>query len=573
MKSISTKLTFLLIIAILIPITSYGILSIWTSRHFNFKSVTDGNMNVAKRAAEEIDLYVSNSLAILNALAQTLGRFNIPGHEQELILSNYVLNFPEFHQIYITDKEGKQIISTDNSTLTDRSQDVTYQTAIKGEIYKSDVFISRNLTPSMTIAVPLKKLNEIKGVAIAEINLVAMWNLVDKIKIGEGGYAFVVSGNGRLIAHGLGDGKARVLSNENVRSLGIVGGVTGGKDTVDIYKNIEGRDVIGVGVPIPSLGWGIVIEEPLTEAYASTRRMTIFLVILIMTFVIVASIAGYRGGRRYIIQPIQVLIRATRRIAEGDLDEIVTISSGDEFQEVGNAFNNMTAQLKILQEEIRRNERIAFMSKIAAGLVHDLRHPVKNIENSSRLIMKMYDKEDHRKAFNNIVTRELTNINRFLDDLLNLSRPLQLTPIPLDVRSEISTITEMFSEETAKKGINVEKIFSEDAIKLKADKFAMERVFKNIMRNAIDAMADGGTIRVSIESSADHVDIEFRDTGSGIPPERLENLFTEFTTTKGTGLGLGLAIAKRIAHAHNGTITIESEVGKGTAVKLRLPSQ
>ena len=186
--------------------------------------------------------------------------------------------------------------------------------------------------------------------------------------------------------------------------------------------------------------------------------------------------------------------------------------------------------------------------------------------------MKMYDKEDHRKAFNNIVTRELTNINRFLDDLLNLSRPLQLTPIPLDVRSEISTITEMFSEETAKKGINVEKIFSEDAIKLKADKFAMERVFKNIMRNAIDALPDGGSIRVSIASSADYVDIEFRDTGSGIPPERLENLFTEFTTTKGTGLGLGLAISKKIINAHQGAIKIGSEVGKGTAVTIRLPT-
>lgn len=573
MKSISTKLIFLLIIAILIPLGFYGILSIWTSRHFNFKSVTDGNMNVAKRAAEEIDLYVSNSLAILNALAQNLGRFNIPGNEQELMLSNYVLNFPEFGQIYITDKEGKAIISTDSRLLADRSQDIAYQTAIKGTIYKSEIFISKNLTPSMTIAVPMKKLNEIKGVAIGEINLVAMWNLVDKIRIGESGYTFVVSGDGRLIAHGLGDGKARVLSNENAGSLGIVRGVTGGKDMVDIYRNIEGKDVIGVGVPIPSLGWGIVIEEPLTEAYASTRRMTIFLVILIATFVIVVSIAGYRGGRRYIIQPIQVLIRATRRIAEGNLDETVIIKSGDEFQEVGNAFNNMTAQLKILHEEIRRNERIAFMSKIAAGLVHDLRHPVKNIENSSRLIMKMYDKEDHRNAFNNIVTRELTNINRFLDDLLNLSRPLQLTPILLDVCSEITTITEMFSEETAKKGINVEKVFPEDAIKLKGDKFAMERVFKNIIRNAIDAMPDGGTFGISIASSADYVDIEFRDTGSGIPPEKLENLFTEFTTTKRSGLGLGLAIAKRIVNAHNGTITIESEIGKGTAVRLRLPSQ
>src|SRR3989304_341719 len=107
MKSISTRLIFLLIIAILIPLGLYGILSIWTSRHFNFKSVTNGNMNVAKRAAEEIDLYVSNSIAILNALAQNLGRFNIPGHEQELMLSNYKLNFSGIEKILTTNEAGK----------------------------------------------------------------------------------------------------------------------------------------------------------------------------------------------------------------------------------------------------------------------------------------------------------------------------------------------------------------------------------------------------------------------------------------------------------------------------------
>ncbi|MEK6561535.1 MAG: sensor histidine kinase, partial [Nitrospirota bacterium] len=480
MKSISTKLILLLIISLLIPLSIYGALSIWTSRHFNFKSVTEGNINVAKRAAGEINLYVTNNIAILNALAQNMGRFNIPEHEQRLMLSNYILNFPGLEKILITNETGKEVMSTDGNLSIDRSQDIAYQTAMKGEVYKSDVFISENLTPSMTIAVPLKRLDTIIGAMIADINLVAMWNLVDSIRIGEKGYAFVVTGEGKLIAHGLGNGKVRVLRNEMVRVLSIVREVQRGKDIVDIYRNIDGDKVIGVAVPIPSLGWAIVIEEPLTEAYASTRQMTLFLIILIVMFAVFASILGYRSGRRYIIQPIQTLIAATRRIAGGDLDNTVIIKTGDEFQEVGDSFNKMTAQLKIFREEIRRNERIAFMNKIAAGLVHDLRHPVRNIENCSRLILKMHYREEDRQSFNTIIERELGNINHFLDDLLNLSRPVKLTPVTLDICNEISSIADMFCEEAANKGIIINKCFTDESVKVKADKFSIERVVKNI---------------------------------------------------------------------------------------------
>ena len=571
MKSIATKLILLLIISLLIPLSIYGILSIWTSRHFNFKSVTEGNLNVAKRAASEIDLYVSNNIAILNALAQNLGRFYIPEHEQKLMLYNYKLNFSGIEKILITNEAGKEVMSTNGDSSVDLSQDIAYQTAINGEVYKSDVFISENLSPSMTIAVPLKRLDTVKGAMIADINLIAMWNLVDNIRIGEKGYAFVVTGEGKLIAHGLGSGKVRVLRNEMVSVLSIVREVQRGKDIVDIYRNIDGDKVIGVAVPIPSLGWAIVIEEPLTEAYASTRQMTLFLIILIITFALFASIFGYRSGKRYIVQPIQTLIAATRRIANGDLDSKVIIETRDEFEEVSDSFNKMTGQLKILQEEIRRNERIAFMNKIAAGLVHDLRHPVKNIENGTRLIMKMHDREEDRQAFKNIITRELDNISRFLDDLLNLSRPVKLTPVTLDICNEISSIADMFREETANKGIIINKCFTDESVMVKADKFSIERVIKNIIRNAIEAMADGGSLTISEGLYPDYVNIEFRDTGSGIPPDKLENMFTEFTTTKGSGLGLGLAIANRIIAAHNGTLTIESEVEKGTAVTIRLP--
>jgi len=572
MKSISTKLIFLLVFAVVVPLSLYGILSILTSRYYHFKAITEGNINVARRAAGEIDLYITNSIAILEALAQNIGRFHISETEQRLIVRNYILNFPQFQQISLIDIKGKEIITTHNNHLSDRSGDIAYQTAIRGNVYKSEVFISKNLAPSMIIALPVKRLNQIEGVVMAEINLIAMWNLVDSIKIGRKGYAYIISREGRLIAHGLGEGKVRVLSGGIIKPTDIVRGILKGEYPVGISRNFEGEKVISVGAPIPSSGWGIVIEEPVSEAYAPARQMTILLTALIIIFVGIAVILGSAGGRLYIIRPIRSLIDMTRKVASGDLDAKAAISTGDEFQEVGDAFDKMTVKLKKLQEEIRRNERISFMSKIAASLVHDLRHPIKNIENAGRLIMKMYDKGEARKTFQNILTRELSNINRFFDDILHLSRPLQLTPIPLNICDEMKSIIELFRGEAEKLGIEIATIFPDEAIMVRADKFSIERVFKNIIRNAFDVMPGGGVLEISIRSAPNAVDIVFRDTGPGIPADRIGDIFTGFTTTKGSGLGLGLAISRRIIDAHHGTISVESEVGKGTTICIRLPA-
>lgn len=572
MKSISAKLITLLVIAGFVPLIVYGGLSVWTSRYFNSRVVKDGNINVAKRAAEEIDLYIINRVTILNALLQTMGKFNIPLQEQRLIIGNYVSNFPEFKYICILDKEGKELISSNKNLPDTTLRHTSFKRALKGEVYKSEVYLSDNKIPQITIAVPVKDHNSIRFVAVADISLIPLWRLVDSIRIGDSGYAFVVSGDGRLIARGRGDGKMPVLANENMRQIKIVKEVINGNYATDVYENIEGTSVIGVAAPVPSLGWGIIIEEPLKEAYASSRSMTILLTIMVILCIAAAAVFGYFESRRYILKPLQALLAATRRVASGEIEEKVSISTGDEFQEVGEGFNRMMADLRVMQEDIKRNERIAFMNRIAAGLVHDLRHPIRNIENASRLLVRMYDSEECRNTFNKVVSREFLNINKFLDDLMDVSKPVQLLLVSLNICSELKGIIEMFREEMEDKAIIVKALCPDEPVVIKVDKFSMERVFKNIIRNAIDAMPAGGAITISVKSSNNVYELEFRDTGQGIPADRLENLFTEFSTTKGSGLGLGLAVTKRIMEAHNGSIKIESRVGSGTSVILRLPA-
>ncbi len=587
MKKISSKLIVLLVLSALIPMVTFGTISIWTSRRATYASVSQGNLNVAQRAAEQIELYVSNSINVLKALAENINRADLKDWQKERIIKNYVINFEEFEQIYITDKEGREVVTTRlGMEPEDRSGEPAFKTAISGETYRSEVFISDNLVPSMSIAVPLKRLNQIDGVIAAEINLVNMWNLVDSIRIGKEGYAFVVSQSGLLIAHGEGDAKALVLQEKNLSDEEIVKDVLSGRLLTRIYPGRKGEKMLGVTAPIGSLGWGVIIEQPSREAFRAARMMTYQLSFLIVLFLSIMVSIGFLGGRQ-IVRPIRELIKATGIISRGDLSQKVEISTQDEFSELGRSFARMSERLGELQEDIRRQERAATFGRIAAGLGHDLRTPIKNIENSSRLIQRMSDDEAYRKTFQRTVEREFININRFLDDLYNLTHPTPLHPINLNLHKEIQGIVESFQDEAQKNGIRIATDFYREDLRVYADKFALERVVKNIIINALQAISacpeisrrDGGELKISarliakqLTAEADYVEISFADNGCGIPSERLKALFDDYTTTKKKGLGLGLAISKTLVEQMGGSIEVESEVGKGTTFYLRFPA-
>jgi len=572
MKRISTKLIILLVSAALIPLVLFGIFSIMASRSTNYHSVSEGNLNVAKRAADQIELYVQNGIQVLKGIAENINRTHLEAWQKETIIKNYVINFEQFHEIYLTDREGMQVATTDlGAELTDRSNDPAIANAMRSEVYRSGVYISDQLVPMMTISIPIIRLNEVDGSVVGVIDLINMWNLVDSIRIGQEGFAFVISKEGMLIAHGRDDAKPSVIKQEDRRQWGIVKTVLSGESGVITYKNEKGEKVLGVFAPMKSLGWGLVIEQPTKEAYAMARRMTYQLVTLIIAFVILMTIVGLWGGRQ-IVGPIRELIRGTRAVSRGDLSQRMEVRTRDEFSELGRSFNRMTEELFNLQEEMRRNERAVTFGKIASGLVHDLKHPVKSIENSSRLLLKMYDDPHYRETFHRTVNREFANINRFLDDLHNLTHPIPLKPIPLNVHKVIDEAIEGYLPEAERNGVRILRQFQGDSFRISADRFAIERVIKNLILNAIEAMPQGGDLVIETKSDGQWVEIGIGDTGCGIPRERLRTIFEDYTTTKRKGLGLGLAISRKIVQDLNGTIEIESEPGNGTTFTLKFPS-
>jgi signal transduction histidine kinase len=279
---------------------------------------------------------------------------------------------------------------------------------------------------------------------------------------------------------------------------------------------------------------------------------------------------GYVWGFRF-IGPILALTRSTGALAEGKLDERVTVETKDEIGQLGLAFNNMADKLVELQEDVRKKERQALFGRISIGLVHDLSHPIQNIGNSCKLIVKMFDDMEYRENFKRTVERELAQVKRVLDDLRNIARPLPLDRFPLDLNKTVTDLVESMQTTAEVAGLTIETRLVFGQLYVEGDLFAMNRVYRNLLMNALQATPPKGEVVVRTSRDDSHAVVSVSDTGYGIPKERLDTIFDDFVTTKRRGLGLGLAISKKIVEQLGGTISVESEVNVGTTFTLRFP--
>jgi signal transduction histidine kinase len=395
--------------------------------------------------------------------------------------------------------------------------------------------------------------------------------MVDRIRVGQQGYALVVTSEGQLLAHGDPDEKSRVARGDKMLSHPLIVALQNhGQATASAeYSNSRGN-VLGVAAPLPSLRWTVIVEQPQSEAFAIPIALQRQLEIAIAIALLAMLGAGYYWGRSF-INPILALTRGTRALAAGHLEERVAIDSTDELGQLGDAFNNMADRLVELQEDVRKKERQAMFGRIAVGLVHDLSHPIQNIGNSCKLIVKMFDDLDYRESFRRTVERELAQVKRVLDDLRNLARPLPLEKFPLDLNKALNELAESMLPGAESSGITLETELLLGPLFIEGDLFALNRVYRNLITNAFQATPPRGKVVIRTLRQGEEAIVEIADTGCGIPAERLDTIFDDFVTTKRRGLGLGLAISKKVVEQLGGTIAVTSQVGLGSTFTLRFP--
>jgi signal transduction histidine kinase len=232
--------------------------------------------------------------------------------------------------------------------------------------------------------------------------------------------------------------------------------------------------------------------------------------------------------------------------------------------------------LKRSKSYIRRADRLASLGTLTAGLAHEIRNPLVAIKTLTQLLPERLDDEEFRTQFLKIASGEVDRISSLVNELLDFARPSDPKWELEDINTILDGMILLISTETKKKLITIIKNYASNLPPAQIDREQIKQVILNILLNAIDATSENGKITVKTRSfikpgGEPYVQIEFTDTGCGIPGEHLEDIFNPFFTTKVTGSGLGLSISNQIVQDHKGYIDVESQLGKGSSFFINLP--
>jgi len=566
-RRVGSRFAIMLAAAALVPLAAFGTWSLVTLQRATRQAVVSSNLGLAMREAEDISRDVEADVAILQALAADLHDTGLQAWQKDLILNNYALRFHEFRELTLFDANAA-VLASSRVGPTQLTVPADTPLTIAG-VSMSAIHIDEDLLPTSLFSVPLSEMGQPAGWLVAEMSHEEMWRIVENIRIGSHGYAQLVAADGRLIAHGDPDQRALVARGQPLQQHPLPGGTPAATWTE--YVDPRGATQLAVAARVPGLGWTLIIEQPTDEAFATATRLGWQLVFAAMIALVLMVTIGVVLGRQF-IAPISALEDATRQLAAGDFHARATVSGADEFARLAGSFNAMADRLVTLQDAIKSQERQVMFGRVVAGLFHDLNHPIQNIGNNARLMLRDDVDAETRTTLQATIDRELGTLRRFMDDVLNVARPRPLDRFPIEVNSSVNDVTAAMRAESDRARVRMVVRCAPDPLVIDADRFAISRVYRNLLTNALQATPPGGCVTVSTARIGELVEIIVADTGGGIPPDRLSAIFDDFVTTKHRGLGLGLATSRRIVEQLGGTIAVVSTVGDGSTFTLRFPA-
>jgi len=243
------------------------------------------------------------------------------------------------------------------------------------------------------------------------------------------------------------------------------------------------------------------------------------------------------------------------------------------------------SRIRQLENEVRRGETLAAAGRMAVGVAHEIRNPLGAIRGAVQLLARELGPEPRLQEYTDVLLKEVDRVNRIIETLLDLGRPVQVRRVPLNLHQLLERVI-LLTEETARAGgVSVVRRYDPSLPPILGDEDRLLQVFHNLVRNAVDAMKRGGRLTLSTRVSLNPlygkmdlgggqrtmVEVAMTDEGGGIPEAARARIFDPFFTTKERGLGLGLAICHRILEEHRGAIHVESAEGRGTTVTCFLP--
>ncbi len=589
-KSVFAKTALSFVAVVAVPLVLLGGTGLWFTAQEQRSALQSLQRAQAEAAAERIGQFVLSIQGQLAWTTQASWDEDTQG-DAHLIDAHRVLR--QAHAITdlaLLDGDGRERLAISRLALDrigsgkERGAERAFVQALSRRVFYGPVSIRRETEPFMTLAVAGARRDT--GVAVAEVNLKFIWDVVGGVRIGREGRTWVVDEPGRLVAH---SDMSFLLSNPDVaaRAQSIIGQLEQAQrsGSASIITGLRGDPVFASFAVSRPTGWKVVVEVPETEAMAPLRQSAWRAFWVALASCSLAVGVALLLARR-LVRPIRALTEGAARLRARAFEYRLDVRTGDELETLAHQFNLMAGELQSayvgLEAKVAERTRAlaqadAAKTRFLAAASHDLRQPLHAL---NLLVAQLRAEPDERRRQHATerIERALADINALFDGLLDISRldshTVRCEPRPLPLAPLLEHVREALAADAAAKGIRLR--VAPCRAWVRSDPQLLERVLLNLVGNAVRYTARGGVL-IGARRRDGAIDLEVLDTGIGIAPEHQQRVFDEHvrlgaaSRLGGEGLGLGLAIVRRLVRLLDHELTLHSDSGRGTRFVLRLP--
>jgi signal transduction histidine kinase len=464
----------------------------------------------------------------------------------------------------VTDPNGKVIASLGGATDAALMGDlpVVRQAAVRFPQQASGFFVTAGRLYQIAVTPVYVQAGAEPGLLNV---LVAGYSVDDeaagRLKEATGGSDFVFLTNGKVAASTM-----TAVADSQIRARP----AARDPDRVDA----GGTEYTMLGTPLPDVQGNPIGELRILRSFEGARKHLAELrrniVLLWVCAVLLALGLTFYGARR-IFDPVRELDRGASEVAHGNYEYRVPVTSSDELGRLAEAFNAMCASIQDAQHELIRQERIMTIGRLSSSIVHDLRNPLAAIYGGAEMLVDgdLTPPQVQRLAGN--IYRASRHVQELLQELVEVGRGKSIPSEVCRLKDIVTAACEAYTTTADAQAVSV-SVDVPETIELPLERARMERVFLNLIDNALDAMPGGGTLHIAAQANGAAVIVSVEDSGPGISPQVLPRLFQPFATLgKKNGVGLGLALSQQAVLDHGGELWADSAPTKGARFLMKLP--
>ena len=553
LRSLNRNIILIIIIVSVIPLILVSSTIYRQFRASYQEKVHDHLRELVQSHSQNIDNFLQEKLSDIRFLSDSCGWEKLTDEPflRERLAALQKDFGQDFVDLGVVNSHGEQIAYAGPFNLgkADYSDSEWFQEAIQSDFFISDVFLGLRGLPHFVIAVR-NSWEDIHWILRATVDFVAFTTMVENIRMGQTGFAFILNREGKLQTTPKTRPSMEMIDSKTIYEEFLANQqVSPGKIRIATKTDDSRHKNIYIAASIKKGDWLLVYQQRVTDAFADLNK----------TFMITTALM-FIGLIGIVIMAFTLSRTIVQRVAKAD------------------------AEKQMMSKKVVETGKLASVGELASGVAHEINNPIAIMVEEAGWIGDLLEEEEFEKIENRAeIERAVEKIqyhgNRckeITSKLLSFARKTDTTVHDVDINALLEELVALSSQRAKYGMVEIQTDFQEDLPSLRASTSELQQVFFNLINNAIDAMdPDGGTLRISSRQRENTLVIAVSDTGKGIPEANLDRIFDPFFTTKpvGKGTGLGLSICYGIIEKMGGKVEVNSTVGTGTIFSVFLPFQ